>query len=161
MKLNYFILVFIVAACSLFIAPKAYAAVDPACDKSSAFLGMPVWYKYLDVGPKTSTTKDGKTSTDPCAIIGPVVTTPGESFGTLDVQKAIPRVGLAVVEILLRIAGMVAVAFVIYGGFKYVTSQGEPEAFKAAQKTIINALIGVAIAVMAVTIVNVVGGALL
>ena len=56
---------------------------------------------------------------------------------------------------------MVAVAFVIYGGFKYVTSQGEPEAYKSAQQTIINALIGIALAVLAVTIVNVIGGAIL
>jgi len=132
--------------------PKVQAAVDPACDKSSAFLGMPVWYKYLDVGPETL--KDNKV--DPCAITGPK-----NAEGGLDIQKAIPRVGLAVVEILLRIAGMVAVAFVIYGGFKFVTSQGEPEAYKTAQRTIINALIGVAIAVLAVTIVNVIGGAIL
>ncbi|MCX6729077.1 MAG: pilin [Candidatus Saccharibacteria bacterium] len=129
------------------VTPKVQAAVDPACDKSSAFLGMPVWYKYLDVGPEDK---------DPCAITGPK-----NAEGGLDIQKAIPRVGLAVVEILLRIAGMVAVAFVIYGGFKYVTSQGEPEAYKTAQRTIINALIGVAISVLAVTIVSVIGGAIL
>ena len=134
------------------VTPKVQAAVAPGCDKSSAFLGMPVWYKYLDVGPETL--QDNKV--DPCAITGPK-----NAEGGLDIQKAIPRVGLAVVEILLRIAGMVAVAFVIYGGFKFVTSQGEPEAYKTAQRTIINALIGVAISVLAVTIVSVIGGAIL
>ena len=153
--LKHMILASIILSCFLvFQAPKTYAAVDPACDKSSAFLGMPVWYKYLDVGP-ISTTKNGVTSTDPCGIKGPL-----DATGGLDIQKAVPRIGLAIVEILLRIAGMVAVAFVIYGGFKYVTSQGEPEAYKNAQQTIINALIGVAIAILAVTIVNVAGGAI-
>ena len=51
--------------CGIFLnqAPKVYAAVDPACDKSSAFLGMPLWYKYLDVGPKNG---------EPCEITGPL-----------------------------------------------------------------------------------------
>jgi hypothetical protein len=125
---------------------KVQAAVDPACDKSSAFLSFPVWYKYLDVG-----IKDG----DPCAIKGPATVD-----GNLDWEKAIPRVGLAVVEILLRVAGLVAVGFTIYGGFKYTTSQGEPENLKQAQSTIINALVGLVIAMLATAIVNFLGNTL-
>ena len=133
--------------CLLAIVPvqQASAAVAPGCDKGSSFLGFPTWYKYLDVGPKDS---------DPCAIIGPL------KDGSLDFAKAAPRIGLAIVEILLRVAGMVAVGFIIYGGFRFLTSQGEPEAYKMAQKTVISALIGLVIAIMAVTIVSFVGGAL-
>ena len=136
-----FIMSFIIVA----VVPKAHAAVAAGCDKSSSFLGMPTWYKYLDVGPKNG---------DPCAIIGPL------KDGSLDIAKAAPRIGLAIIEILLRISGMVAVGFIIYGGFRYLTSQGEPEAYKNAQKTVINALVGLVIAILAVTIVSFVGGAL-
>ena len=155
-RLGFFSITLLTMCLVFTVTPKVQAAVDPACDKSSAFLGLPVWYKYLEVGPETFKPLNAPEKTDPCAITGPK-----NAEGGLDLQKAIPLVGLAVVEILLRIAGMVAVAFVIYGGFKFVTSQGEPEAYKTAQRTIINALIGVAISVLAVTIVSVIGGAIL
>jgi hypothetical protein len=59
----------------------------------------------------------------------------------------------AVIEIALRVAAIVAVVFVIYGGFSYVTSQGEPEATGRAKNTLVNALVGLAVSVMAAAIV--------
>ncbi len=148
MKLTrvFLISIFISMFCGVFYALPVSAAVDAKCDTSSSFLGFPTWYKYLDLGAKGE---------DPCAIIGPI----GDDKG-IDVAKAAPRIGLAIIEILLRISGMVAVAFIIYGGFRYLTSQGEPEAYKMAQKTIINALVGLVIAILAVTIVSFVGASL-
>jgi len=67
---------------------------------------------------------------------------------------------LAIVDILLRIVGLVSVGFVIYGGFRYITSQGEPDATKKALATVVNALIGMAIAIFAVTIVSFMGSTL-
>lgn len=125
---------------------RTYAAVAAGCDKSSSFFSFPVWYKYLDVGELNG---------DPCAFKGP-----SDSNGEFDWSRAIPRVGLAIVEILLRIAGLVAVAFVIYGGFRYTTSQGEPENLKQAQGTIINALVGLVIAMLATGIVSFLGNSL-
>lgn len=59
----------------------------------------------------------------------------------------------AIIEIALRIAAIVAVVFVIYGGFSYTTSQGDPESTAKAKSTLVNALIGLAVAVMAAVIV--------
>jgi hypothetical protein len=56
---------------------------------------------------------------------------------------------MALFEDLLRVAGMLAIVFIIYGGIRYITSQGEPETTKSARGTIINALIGLAITVAA------------
>ena len=67
---------------------------------------------------------------------------------------------MAIVDILLRIVGLVSVGFVIYGGFRYITSQGEPDATKKALATVVNALIGMAIAIFAVTIVSFMGSTL-
>lgn len=134
---------------------RVYASVPSGC--KSGFLGFPSWYEYLEIGKKEKVDKNGKvTSRDTCAIIGP------KEPGTDDFsfQKALPRIGLAITEILLRVAGMVAIGYVIFGGFKYMTSQGEPDGIKQAQGTVINALIGLAVAVLAVTIVSFVGGAL-
>lgn len=72
----------------------------------------------------------------------------------------VPLVLLAIVDDLLRIAGIVAVAFVLVGALKYVTSQGNPEDTASAQSTIVNALIGLAIATVAVGLVSFLGHAL-
>lgn len=69
----------------------------------------------------------------------------------------IPLVLLALVEIMLRIAGIVAIAYVVFGGVKYVVSQGEPDKTNEAKGTIINALVGLMIATLAVAIVSFLG----
>lgn len=122
----------------------ANAAVDPNC--KSSLLGLPQWFEYLDVGPKNG---------DDCAITGP-----SNSSGELDWQKATPRVILAIIQILLRVAGIVALIFTIYGGFRYILSQGEPDATKKAKGTIVGAAVGLVIAMFAATIVGFVGNIL-
>lgn len=124
----------------------ASAQVADEC-KTGSFLGFPTWYAYLEVGKKAN---------DKCAIIGPK----DKDTNKFSFKLALPRIVLAVIEIMLRIAGIVTVGFVIFGGFKYITSQGEPEALKNAQSTIINALIGMAITILAVTMVTFIGGRL-
>jgi len=103
---------------------------------SGSFLGLPVWYKYLNV------VKDANGN---CTVNNFVI--PGD----------IVLVALAVVEILLRIGGMVGVAYVIWGGIKYVTSQGEPDKAQSARQTIIYATIGVVISISATVVVNFIG----
>ncbi len=108
---------------------RLFAAAD--C-KPDNFLGIiPPWSKYLEFDKDCSVVLD---------------------FGKNPQQFWL--VGFGILDILLRIAGLVAVGFVIYGGFRFVMSQGESENIKNARSTIINALIGVAIAVLASTLVN-------
>jgi hypothetical protein len=116
------------------LVASAQAATNENCTKSSsAFLGFPTWYKYLDF-------EEGSAD---CNI-------------NFDVKKDVGKVLLAIFEIILRVAGLVAVGFVIYGGIQYVISQGEPDRIKGARTTIINAMIGLAIAISATAIVNLV-----
>jgi hypothetical protein len=128
-------------------AQAAYENVAADCRKG-AVLGLEHWYKYLEVGEQNG---------DACAIKGPVAANDAEQ---LDWPKIVPRVLLAVVEAMLRIAGIVAVAFTIYGGFMYIISQGEPDATKKAKGTIIGASIGVIIAIFATFIAGFVGSIL-
>ena len=137
------------SAVSFSFPAQASAAVAPGCDKSVSFLGLPAWYSYLDIGPET--TGDGVTI-DKCAVLGPHRASPNEN--ELDWSKAAPLVGLAVLEIMLRIAGLVGFIFVIYGGFKYITSQGEPEKTTQSRQTITNSLIGIAISIIAAAVVS-------
>jgi hypothetical protein len=104
--------------------------------KNSSFFGLPTWYKYIV--DTEATTKDD------CVL-------------KFDVTKDVPKVLLAVFEIILRVGGLVSVGFVIWGGIQYIISQGEPEKTKSARTTIINALVGLVITVSAVVIVNLIG----
>ncbi len=103
---------------------------------STSFLGLPTWFRYLEFNSE-------------CEIIGPN----DPATGKLDWQAAAGRVGLAVIEILTRLAALVAVGFVMYGGFRYITSQGDPESAKSARQTIINSLIGLVISLIATGVV--------
>lgn len=131
------------------IAPitNIFSAASAACSKNG-FFGFPHWYKYLDVqqidinGTKT------------CQVV---------NFHLLSDGKApsdLPLVILAILDIMLRIAGLVAVGFVIYGAIQYITSQGEPDGIKKAQNTIVNALIGMVIAITATAAVAFIGNTL-
>ena len=92
------------------------------------FLSFPTWYKYL---PKAS----------------------GSCSPSLQKLSDIWLVVAAVIQIMLQIAAIVAVIFVIYGAVSYMTSQGEPDKTAKARDTIVNALIGMAIAVTSAAIV--------
>ncbi|TXG76668.1 hypothetical protein E6Q11_04205 [Candidatus Dojkabacteria bacterium] len=129
------------AACDPSDATCAAESIPDACKHS--LLGMPHWYKYLEIGNKNG---------DPCAITGPV-----DSDGNFNWGVAAPRVLVAVVEILLRVAALVAVAFTLYGGFRYILSQGEPDATKKAKGTIVGASVGLVITMFASIIVGLVG----
>ena len=72
----------------------------------------------------------------------------------------IPLVAIAVVEILLRIAALVAIGYVVFGGTKYVVSQGEPDKISEAKGTIINALAGLLLATFSIAIVAFLGNRL-
>ena len=65
---------------------------------------------------------------------------------------------LNVLSIAVQLAGYVAVAFVIWGGILYMLTNGEPGKIASAKKTIINALIGLLIVLIAITLVNFITG---
>jgi len=99
--------------------------------KKASFLGFPTWYEYL------------KGVSDANGVCSPSLTSINDVW----------RIALAVIDILLRVASIVAVGYIIYAGFKYSTSQGDAGKTAEAKDTIINALIGLAIAVSATFIV--------
>lgn len=68
--------------------------------------------------------------------------------------KSVPDTIQDIINILLYVIGAAAVLMIVIGGFRYVTSNGEPAAASKAKTTIIYALIGVVVAVMAYGIVN-------
>lgn len=98
----------------------------------ASFLGLPTWYKYLPLND------DGS----------PAIR------GISDFWL----IGAAVLEIVVRLAGLIAVGYIIFNGIRLMVSQGNPEQIAAARKGLLQAIAGVIIAVMAVVLVNLIVG---
>jgi hypothetical protein len=75
------------------------------------------------------------------------------SFNVQDLSLIV----LAIVDILLRVAALVAVGYVVYGGVQFIVAQGEADQAKKARQTAINALIGLVIALISTGLVAFVG----
>ena len=114
----------------------AAAAANKDCGQSKKFLGIiPTWYQYM-------------TFNDNCSVALNISGKPGDLW----------LVGFGIIDILLRLAGLIAVGFIMYGGFRFVTSQGEAEGIKAARSTVLNAIIGLVITIFASTLVTFIAG---
>jgi hypothetical protein len=59
-----------------------------------------------------------------------------------------------VVNLLLYVAGIIAVVIIVIAGFRFVASNGDATQVSKAKNTIIYALVGLVVAVMSYTIVN-------
>lgn len=60
----------------------------------------------------------------------------------------------AIINVVIGVIGFVAVAFIIFGGFQYTTSAGDPGKVKKAKDTILYGIIGLIVAMLAYAIVN-------
>lgn len=115
-----------------FLSPTP--ALADACDDKGKILTLKPWYNGL--------AKEGN-----CAIKSP-------GSDPAEVSKFAWTIGLNIAEDIMQLAGYVAVGLVIYGGFIFMTSTGSPDRAAAGRKTLINALVGLAIAIFSVAIVN-------
>lgn len=86
------------------------------------------------------TVKDG--------VTGVGGTDPGNAGS--DLTKTIKNV----INILLFLISMVAVIFIVIAGLRFVTSNGDTNTVSQAKNTIIYAVLGIVVAVMAYAIVN-------
>lgn len=59
-----------------------------------------------------------------------------------------------IVNILLFLLGAIAVIMIVIGGIRYATSNGDQSAITSAKNTILYAVIGLIVAIMAYAIVN-------
>lgn len=99
------------------------------------FFGFPTWYQYLDGTPRTG---------GGCEVI-------------LNKPEDFALVGLALLDMLIRVGGILAVVYVVYGGTKMILAQGDPEKIKSGRNTVINSLIGLVITIAATAIVTYIG----
>jgi hypothetical protein len=132
----------------MFTILSLFAAATCSPKSTGDFLGLLPWWHYL---PASDFGLDGD---DRCSI--QMFNIPGAGVTAND----IPLVLLAVVDDLLRIAGLIAVGFIISAAFKFITSQGDPEGTAKARQTVINALVGLAVTIVSVVFVSYIGNTL-
>ena len=134
--------------------PIYFGATTPAecdADRAKKFLGIfPTWYEYIkDYRPQTAVI-DKKVHDLGCGFYG-------QNGKEIVWNEYAVQIGLAVIDILLRAGALAAVIFIIMGGYKYMSSQGEPKNIEAAMATIVNAAIGLGIVVLATVLVAFIG----
>ncbi|GHU07568.1 hypothetical protein FACS189431_2330 [Alphaproteobacteria bacterium] len=78
--------------------------------------------------------------------------------GIVKIENVWEFAGQVTTWILIAV-GIICVLFIIFGGIRYATSGGDPEKVKNAKNTLLYAIIGLAIALLAAVIVNLVTGA--
>lgn len=61
-----------------------------------------------------------------------------------------------IIQLLLGLIGLIAVGFIVYGGFKYITARGDEKATEEAKKTILNAIIGLVVVLLSYVIVTII-----
>lgn len=131
-----FVAIFFIASPVMAVSAPVVSSVGAACE--SRFLGLPAWYRGLtDAG-------------NDCSMKSP------SDFG--GIGPYITILALNIIEAVLFLIGYIAVFFVIYGGFQFVTGGSSPDKVARGRKTIMNALIGLVIAMSSIAIVNLVFG---
>jgi len=124
---------------TFFIASKFIPVVFADHCKRAFFFFLQPWYAYLDVQHD---------AIDNCEVVN------------FDVPMDFLAVGLAIVDSLTRLAGLVAVVVVIGAGVSYIMAGGNPEKAAAARRHIWQGLIGLAIVFVAAGFVAFIGNKL-
>lgn len=89
---------------------------------------------------------------------GPDGTCP-TSGNTSDPSTNLKSIATTIIKYFSYIVGVIAIIFILYGGFKYITSGGDSSKVTTAKNAIIYAIIGLIIVALAQFIVNFVLGA--
>lgn len=112
---------------------SATSATASAASCNGRFLTFPTWYKGLPTGAD-------------CTIKSPT--------GEAELSSFIWTIVLNIIEMATQAVAYIAFFFVLLGGFQYLTSSGSPDKAAKARSTILNAIIGIVIALSATAVVN-------
>lgn len=134
-----FILAAVTAVIVTTVPSSSIALAAPANSGcNDTLLTFPAWFKGLTDGD--------------CNIKSP------KAAGGLPVF--IWTIVLNIIQVGLQLVGYISVGFIIRGGFKYMTAVGSSGEIAKAKSIITNAVVGLAISMVSVAIVNFVAGAL-
>jgi Type IV secretion system pilin len=89
----------------------------------------------------------------------PVFNNAGAANGLAD-RNAVSNFILNFAKFFIFIASAIAVLFIVYGGYLYISDGGDEKRSATGKKVLINALIGLAVCILSLTIVTFVGSTL-
>lgn len=69
-------------------------------------------------------------------------------------KQDLPDVITTIINVMLFIAGALAVIMIIYGGIRYITAHGDEKQVKVAKDTIVYSVVGLIIAIIAYALVT-------
>lgn len=85
-----------------------------------------------------------------------VVFSTGQAFAATADLSQVENFAKNVIQVLVTLAGLLAAGFFVMGGISYITSSGNPEHLDRAKKTIIYSGIGLAVAIAAFVLTNII-----
>lgn len=100
---------------------------------------------------------NGQAATQGGNAAGGAANTGGSSSSTLCGAAAsddAPSIVKSIINTMLYILGIIAVIMIVIGGIRYTTSNGDASNIKSAKDTILYAVVGLVVAIMAFAIVN-------
>ncbi|HEY5550161.1 MAG TPA: hypothetical protein VIK37_03140 [Candidatus Saccharimonadales bacterium] len=124
----------------LFAFIKSVPVVFAACSGNNLFFFLPPWYKYL---------LPDKMNPTSCSLT--------DAF---QFPNDIWLIGIAVLEMLLRLAGLAAVVAIIFSGVRYMFAGGNVEKAVSARRALVNSFIGLGVALVAAGFVAFIGNRL-
>lgn len=119
---------------SLNLATPTPAYAQQSCTEN--LLTFPAWYQGL---------VDGNCN----------IKSPSQVGG---ISNFIWAIALNVLEIMLQMVGYAAIIYLMYGGYKYMTSLGSSDGMTKARQTITHAVIGLVISIFSVAAVTLIAG---
>jgi hypothetical protein len=134
------------------------AATGDSCNlKKSGLIGIPTWYKYLQ-GQETETlTNKGVVSVCTVKLYGSGASSSDLSSKPVESGNALAKnfssIGLAIVEILMRLLIYISLIWGIWGAYEIILSGGNSQGFKSGIDRIRNAAIGLIIGLLSTSIV--------
>lgn len=131
-----FAMLFVGASGLILLSPTIASAANCSGSQGQYLLTFPAWYRGL-VNADCSVKKPGN--------------------GKYDLQDYIGTIVLNIVEIIMQLVAYTTVIFLIKGGFDYMLSQGDANQMTGAKNTIMNAVIGLVISLIAVAIIRLLG----
>lgn len=114
-------------------------SVSADCN-NTRLLTFPAWYR-------------GVVDADSCEIERP--------SGDAGISNFIWKVALNVLEILIQIVAYASIGYIMWGGYTYMRSMGEPSNISRAKQLIQNAVIGLVLSLGAVVIISFIVGRIL
>ena len=119
-----------------FFASAARCNPNSSANGNHGFFGFPHWWAYIHSG-----------EVDAFGKCTPIVNFPNDIWA----------IGLAIVDMLLFAAGLIAVISIIIAGVEYMFTMGNSEKGISARRRVVNSIIGLVIVLVAASLVSFIG----